>query len=30
MLNDVGYGKLESNLKLDLVYNFSGVFLFSD
>lgn len=30
MLNDVGYGKPESNLKLDLVYNPSGAFLPSD
>jgi radical SAM/Cys-rich protein len=27
MLNDVGYGKPNSNLKLDLVYNPSGAFL---
>jgi radical SAM/Cys-rich protein len=27
MLNEVGYGKLDNNLKLDLVYNPSGAFL---
>ena len=30
MLNDVGYGKENSNLKLDLVYNPSGAFLPGD
>lgn len=30
MLNDVGYGKPDSNLKLDLVYNPSGAFLPTD
>jgi radical SAM/Cys-rich protein len=30
MLNEVGYGKEESNLKLDLVYNPSGAFLPTD
>jgi radical SAM/Cys-rich protein len=30
MLNDVGYGKPGSDLKLDLVYNPSGAFLPSD
>lgn len=30
MLNQVGYGKLGSNLKLDLVYNPSGAFLPTD
>jgi radical SAM/Cys-rich protein len=30
MLNKVGYGKVGSNLKLDLVYNPSGAFLPSD
>ena len=30
MLNDVGYGKEESGLQLDLVYNPSGAFLPSD
>ena len=30
MLNDVGYGEENSNLKLDLVYNPSGVFLPDD
>ncbi len=30
MLNDVGYGKQNSNLKLDLVYNPSGAFLPTD
>ena len=30
MLNDVGYGKENSNLKLDLVYNPSGAFLPTD
>ena len=30
MLNDIGYGKENSNLKLDLVYNPSGAFLPTD
>ncbi len=30
MLNEVGYGKVGSNLKLDLVYNPSGAFLPTD
>jgi radical SAM/Cys-rich protein len=30
MLNEVGYGKPDSNLKLDLVYNPSGAFLPTD